>query len=307
MVSNKRSIIAITVMTICFALISCVLIYNIFKPNGSIAVNKASDKEIYVLQDYFGKKYDKDTTIFNVLETEKTPFLIVSTKYDNYYRPCFDFEITQEGIKIIRPLSKDFYLYAFKPGDVITAIDGKSLSNLKYQEIIDLIYAKNYAIKTFTLKDGSSYGYGYHKLDNAIEIIKDEGLKIKIYNLDYVSMSNLYNLCKEYDEVTLDLSEASLGGITSLTNFISLFSHDDDYIFKGIKGSRALKINANIKIITGNTDDALFLASALKKVSSKVSFSEEFISVDSINYTLKVTDTRYSYNLYLYDKKVELL
>ena len=49
--------------------------------------------------------------------------LVIPKKYDTYYKPCFDFIITDLGIKITAATAKEFYSYDLNIGDIITHIE----------------------------------------------------------------------------------------------------------------------------------------------------------------------------------------
>ena len=205
-INNKKSLLAIGVLTIIFAFLSIFMVFNIYqiqKPNqGNNSIFDLFDrKDSYIsgLEENLKIKIEA-TEPLDVLKEIGYDGLVIPKKYDTYYKPCFDFIITDLGIKITAATAKEFYGYDLNIGDIITHIDGNNLLEKDYFDIFGFIYAKDYTTKKFTLANGTEIEYKYEAYHDKAEIEEEENvLTIKLYNLYATTQNYVYKLATEDD------------------------------------------------------------------------------------------------------------
>ena len=100
--NKKRFAPLILLMTVVFALVSAYMVYNLFQDNGNDDIlNIFKQDETYVKTLEEKLQVDiKSSEVIDVLNELGVEGIIVPKKYDAYYKPCFDFVILKDGIKI---------------------------------------------------------------------------------------------------------------------------------------------------------------------------------------------------------------
>ena len=257
----------------------------------------SQEKEDLVKKDYvlmleqeLGIKFESDNDFIN-FATINNDFIVEPTKYQNYFKPCFDFVIKEDGVEITNSLAKDFYDMGLEVGMKITKVNGETLSGKGYFEILEKMYAKNYEEeKKFTLSNNQEINYKYIGYDNRYNF-DEENKILYLYDLDIVNQENIYEFYSKYPEMVLDLSKATANTFDGIKNFVSLFSIGKEPLFKtpeGIKTSTGRKIT-HLKIILGeNKDDGiLFALTSISRLNSNIKIVEK--PNDEVNVTLNMT------------------
>ena len=287
--TNKRNIIGILIIT---------LIFGAFFLISFFRMNDGNDKkEEIVNKDYvelFKEKLDiefnSENDFINFSSVGKE-LIVEPTKYKYYFKPCFDFVIEEDGIKITNSLAKEFYDLGFEIGMKITAINDESIKGKDYFQIFELIYAKNYEEKKiFTINGQTTIEYTYAAYNNRYDYDAEKNV-LSIYDLDVANQEVIYDFYSKNNEMVLDLSKATLNTFDGIRNFVSLFSMGKEPIFKtpeGIKGHLGRKINQLTIVLGKNIDDGVhFALTTINKINSNIKIVENIN--DSNNITLSTT------------------
>lgn len=304
--SNKKKYIpGILIMTLIFLGLSIFSIYNMNNKNDG--GNKAS-KGSYVtlLEKELGVTLDGDDDFDNFSKLGYD-VLVVPSKYEDYFKPCFDFVIVRDGIIVKNRLSSEFDKYPLEVGSKITQINDKVLNGLGYFEILDLIYSSSLNVtKTFTLSNDTKFSYTYEKYNTKEEVLTDENsVTIKFYNLDKITRKGVYSKVSGYENVVFDFSSATITDFTAIKGFVSFFSNADEELFStpaGIKGYESYKLN-NVNIILGDNKDLgiLFLATTIKKLNSTVTFDKTDLTTTTYMCQNTISNRDYVITIYNYE------
>ena len=188
--TNKRNILGILIITLIFGIFSIISFLRMS--------DHSQEKEDLVKKDYvlmleqeLGIKFESDNDFIN-FATINNDFIVEPTKYQNYFKPCFDFVIKEDGVEITNSLAKDFYDMGLEVGMKITKVNGETLSGKGYFEILEKMYAKNYEEeKKFTLSNNQEINYKYIGYDNRYNF-DEENKILYLYDLDIVNQENIY-------------------------------------------------------------------------------------------------------------------
>ena len=302
--NNKRKYVpGILVMTIIFLGLSIFSINNMMK--------KSDDKKIQIkgsyqalLEERLNTKLDGEDE-FSIFESIGYDLLVIPEKYNDYFKPCFDFVIARDGVVVKNHTAKEFFNYPLAIGSKIVKIGDKELKGLGYFEIIDLIYSSELNVsKIFTLENGESFEYRYENYSNKIETtILENETTIKMYNLNNFSRKGIYEKSLNVSKVTIDLSNASVTDINSMKSFMSFFTKGNEELFaipQGVKSLESYKLNG-VTIFLGENKDTgiLFMASALNALKANVIITGQTNIVDEYK-TYSVLQNA-DYTIYLYD------
>lgn len=303
--NNKRKYIpGILIMTVIF------LVLSIFSVNNMMKGSSEKKKEIKgsyqtLLENRLNTQLEGEDE-FMIFESIGYDLLVVPDKYNNYFKPCFDFVVVRDGIIVKNFTSKEFLKYPLLSiGSKIVKIGDKELNGLGYFEIIDLIYTSELNVsKMFTLENGQVFEYRYENETNKMEVNKTEKeVTIKMFNLNNFNRKGVYEKAKGVERVTIDLTNASVTDMNSIKAFMSFFTRGDEELFsipQKVKSLESYKLD-NVTIVLNENNDkgVLFMASALKSLNSNVRIVGQNHTVNEYKtYTiLKNAD----YKIYLYD------
>ena len=295
--NNKKSLLAIGVLTIIFAFLSIFMVSNIYqKPNqGNNSIFDLFDrKDSYIsgLEENLKIKIEA-TEPLDVLKEIGCDGLVIPKKYDTYYKPCFDFIITDLGIKITAATAKEFYSYDLNIGDIITHIDGNNLLEKDYFDIFEFIYAKDYTTKKFTLANGNEIEYKYEAYHDKAEIKEEANiLTIKLYNLNATTQNYVYKLATEddYEKVIIDLSQATISSYTRICQYLSLFADGKEELFSKPEKVKAYDMHKieNCEIIIGENIDPgiLFFTTCINRYNTDVVVDKKSGNENYLNATI---------------------
>ena len=278
MVSNKRMVISIAIMTIVFAVISALLLFNII-PSSSKGEN-IKDNVSYKtsLEKELGTSLSSNDTFGIISEVNALGYdmFVEPVSFSDYLKPCFSFSVTKEGVVVKDGLSFDFYDYPLKKGSIIVKIDDVDLKTLSYVEVFKYIYAKTEVEKKFVLSDNTTFTYKFlTNYDKKARVqYSDKTATIEIANLDTTTRKLIYNYAKDCEKVIIDLSKASISEYGSLVDILSLFTTSTNLfsIPENVKTYKAYKLNSNVEIIlNGNANENInFLCTKLKTINDKI-------------------------------------
>ena len=304
--NKNRTLISIIIMTGVFLLVSIVSVYFMF-------ANNEASKEIN--KDYINmieKELEIDITTedeFASINGNDYEIYVMKNSNSTYVSPCFEFIIVPGKIVITRALAKEFYDYKWQVGSEIIAIDGVELKDLSYFEIEDLIYAKTIELhKEFTLSTGVKVDFGYNKYTYYSTLVEDKKIVLSIYNLDRINRKQVYDLVNEYEEVVIDLSKATITELSSIVDFLSLFTAGNVQLFSShdIRAYKNYKLN-DIQIVLGNNQDKgiLFALTSIKNHNSTITFDVSLDKLTVFEYNCKKIVTGNNYKLVIYDEYVK--
>ena len=308
--NKKRFAPLILLMTVVFALVSAYMVYNLFQDNGNDDIlNIFKQDETYVKTLEEKLQVDiKSSEAIDVLNELGVEGIIVPKKYDAYYKPCFDFVILKDGIKITRALAKNFYTYDWQVGDIIVSINEQKISEMEYFKVFDLIYSNKLENRNFILANGKAIEYKYEVYQNRLEVIEDDNnLEIKVYDLDvtFAKYINELSTKKEYGKIVIDLSAATINDFNSFRQYLSLFAEGKSVLFnkpEGVKALDTLKMpNCEINIGENQDQGVLFLASCIKKLNANVSIK----NVSQNSYLCQTVYEDSNYRIYLKNYQIE--
>ena len=241
---------------------------------------------------------EDDFTNFESIDFE---MVVEPTKYQNYYKPCFDFVIVRDGVILTNRLTKEFDSIGFKTGMKIVKINDEVLLGKSYFEILDLIYSKKLdETRKFIFSDGTEITYQYQNYYSSLEYNEIEN-KLYVYNLDNLTPRSIHDIVTEHEDLTLDLSMATVTTYEGIVNFLSLFSNKDEVLFKtpeNIIGQPGRKINNLNIVVKDNTDEGiLFALTCIKTLNSNITIDKTDLNTTQF-YVLKIAKSA-NYTIYL--------
>ena len=306
--SKKRAVISIAIMTCVCLIVAIVSVYFMFANDDS---PKEKDKDyISIIEKELNMDITSDDDFVGINQNGYE-IHVMENKFSTYISPCFEYIIDSDKIIITRALAKEFYTYPLKVGSEIVKIDGTELNGLGYFEIEELIYGKTIGLKKeFTLSDGKVFEYTYEKYTYYSTVV-DEKIVLSIYNLDRINRQQVFNLVKNYEDVTIDLSKATVTDINSLADFISLFVTDKAPIFsfpEDIYGYKTYKLNDINLVLENNTDKGiLFLLTSIKNHNSTITFDVSKDILNVMEFDCKKVIKSSNYTVTIYNQKVKAI
>lgn len=311
--NKKRYLPLIAIVTLVFALLSTFMLYSIYQDttdDNYLNIFNREDSYIKDLEEALKMDITADKPL-DVLKEIGCEGLIIPTKYDKYFTPCFEFIITSEGAKITTALAKEFYDYDLAIGDVITHVDNQALNELAYFKVFEYLYAKEYCTKSFTLSDGRTIDFKYEVYHNRCEVSEEDNvLTIKLYSLNVTTQNYVYKLAtaKEYDQVILDMSQATISSYNTFCQYLSLFANEKAVLFQKPEGVKALIMHKleNARIIVGDNQDPgiLFFTTCINRLNNKVSIDK---TLGKENYFNAMIYTNSDYKVYLFNYELVAL
>lgn len=305
----RKYVPGILIMTLIF------LGLSIFSINNML--NKQDEKKDLIKGSYINLLEGKLNTKlegedeFAIFESIGYDVVVIPDKYNNYYKPCFDFVIVRDGIIIKNSTSKEFLNYPISIGSKIVKIGDIELIGLAYFDIVDLIFSKELNVsKIFTLDTGISFEYKYEKYSNKEEVsISENETTIKIYNLDKFSRKGIYEKATSNEKVIFDLTNASITNLDSMRNFMSYFTKGNEELFtipSGVKSLESYKLD-NATIVVGDNQDrgVLFMISSLKALNANVKIVELKEKVDEYKTYEIIQNADYTIYIYSYVLKTK--
>ena len=297
--NKNRSVVGILVITLIFGFLSVFSVVKMFSNNGEEEKLKKTD---YVL--LLEKELEIDLTSeddFTNFESIDFEMVVEPTKYQNYYKPCFDFVIVRDGVILTNRLTKEFDSIGFKTGMKIVKINDEVLLGKSYFEILDLIYSKKLdETRKFIFSDGTEITYQYQNYYSSLEYNEIEN-KLYVYNLDNLTPRSIHDIVTEHEDLTLDLSMATVTTYEGIVNFLSLFSNKDEVLFKtpeNIIGQPGRKINNLNIVVKDNTDEGiLFALTCIKTLNSNITIDKTDLNTTQF-YVLKIAKSA-NYTIYL--------
>ena len=285
--NNKRGIIGLLIITVIVGFLAVVAVSRIdigIKDDGKI---KKTDYML-LLEKELEIEFNSEDDFTN-FATINYDLVVEPTKYKYYYKPCFDFIIVADGVIITNKLSKEFDDFGFETGMKITKINDSVLAGKTYFEILDLLYSKNLDdVKEFTLSNGTKISYKYQNYYSTYEYNVEENT-LYLYNLDNLTAKGIYDLVNTYEDVSLDLSKASVTTYDGVVNFLSLFSDKNEVLFKtpeGVIGQKGRKIDIiNINVKDNNDEGILFILTCIKNLNSNINIDKKDLNTTKF-YTL---------------------
>ena len=237
-----------------------------------------STYESRVISSYLVSVYGKDyenKTLKEIASKDDPNFLMLPSKYLSMSFP-FDFVITEEGILIKGASNSQFKTSGLKVGEVITKIDDKSVSELSYFKIVDMLYGTE-KIKLETSKQTIEF-----VREDVTELAqfdkKEDSITVNLYNLDRLNPASLYNMTKDYENIVLNLENAWINDADSFKKILSIFKSGNLYLLDGtlVEGTSLVKYDKqNIQINVGdnNQDGIMLLIDLLNSYNlSNISF-----------------------------------
>lgn len=296
---KKRKVLAIVIFTVIFGALSIFAVTNLFKNGPTKQEEEEVTKKNYIemLEMDTGKTLsnENDFADFAAVGYE---MVVIPTEYQYYTKPCFDFVIEEDGVRITNRLAKEFDVYGFVRGDKIVKINDSELKGKTYFEILELIYSKQYgAVRKFTLSNGREINYTYENTKTKIEY-NNETRVLTIYNLDEISTKAIHDYLVEEPNLTLDLSKATVNTLDGLVNFLSLFSSKNQVLFltpENIVGQNNRKILKPLNIVVGNNVDEgiLFALTAIKTINPSVAIDRLGLNTTSFKVVKKLISADY--------------
>ncbi len=294
---KKRSVVGILILTVIFALVSIFSVSDMFSGIKTEEKLKKTDYML-LLENELEIEFNSEDDFIN-FDLVNYEMVVEPTKYQYYYKPCFDFVIERDGVVITNRLSEEFDILGLKTGLKITKIGEEVLAGKGYFEILELLYSKEEnEIKEFTFSDNSKISYEYKNYYSTY-LYEEENNVLTLYNLDNLTTKAVYDLVTSYEDVTLDLSKASVTTYDGVVNFLSLFSSKDEVLFQtpeGVIGQKGRKIDSLNIIVKDNTDNGiLFVLTTIKTLNSNIKIDKtdlnttHFFTVNklrSANYTI---------------------
>jgi hypothetical protein len=269
---NKRNVLGILIITIIFGALSLVSVLKLFNNDNQ---DKPLVKKDYVLmlEEELNITLDSEDDFVNF---SNVPFdiLVEPTKYQYYYKPCFDFVIVSDGVIIKNGLAKEFNSLGFKSGMKITEVNEETLFGKSYFEILELIYSKTEKeVKKFYFSDGTIIDYEYKYYENKAYYDEENNIYY-VYNLDEITPKAIHEMVELHPDLTLDLSNSTVTTFGGVIDFISLFSKKNEVLFKipeNIIGQNNRKIS-ELKINVGDNQDAgiLFALTNISRINPNI-------------------------------------
>ena len=307
--SKKRTVISIAIMTCVCLIVAIVSVYFMFANNDS---TKERNKDyISVIEKELNVDITSDDDFIGINQNG-FEIHVMENKFSTYITPCFEYIIDSDKIIITRALSKEFYAYPLMVGSEIVKIDGTELKGLGYFEIEELINGKALGLKKeFTLSDGKVFEYTYEKYTYYSSLINEKKIVLSLYNLDRINRKQVYDIVKDYEDVTIDLSKATVTDINSLADFISLFVTDKAPIFsfpEGIYGYKTYKLN-DINLVLGNNIDKgiLFTLTSIKNHNFTITFDVSKDTLNVMEFDCKKVIKSSNYTVTIYNQKVKAI
>lgn len=302
--TSKRNIIGILIITIIFAALS---IISIFRMSSNRDEEEKLQKKDYVLM--LEKELDRKLAgenDFEYISNVGYEVIVEPIKYKNYYKPCFDFEITEDAIIIKNRLAKEFSSFGFREGMKIEKINGTPILGKEYFEVFDLIYSKKEnEVKEFTLSDGTKINYQYRNYNNKLSY-DEEGNILYLYNLDQITVKAIHEVVLLHPDLTLDLTYATVNTLEGVTNFVSLFSKKGEVLFKtpeNIIGQDNRKINELKIVINDNRDKGILYAlTTIKTINKNITIDYEALYTTKFYASKKLESSNFT----IYIKNVSL-
>ena len=269
--NKNRNVLGILIMTIIFGVFAAISVVRLFDNQNQ---EKPLVKKDYILMleselNITLDSEDDFTNMGNIVYD----VLVEPTKFQYYYKPCFDFVIVQDGIIIKNGLAKDFSALGLKEGVKITKINDQELLGKSYFEILELIYSKTEnEVKKFTFNDETTIDYEYKYYENKMHYDEEENV-LYVYNLDEITTKSIHEMVVLHSDLTLDLSNATVSTLEGVMNFVSLFSKKNEVLFKSplMIGQNNRKIN-ELNIVVGNNNDKgiLFALTTINRINTNI-------------------------------------
>ena len=302
--NDKRKYVpGILIMTLIFLCLSIFSVNNFMKKSDD---KKVAAKGSYqsLLEERLGTKLEGEDE-FAIFELVGYDLVVIPDKYNDYFKPCFDFVIARDGVIIKNHTAKEFFNYPLTIGSKIVKIGDKELNGLGYFEIVDLIYSNELNVsKMFTLESGETFEYRYEKYSNKEEIsVLETETIIKFYSLDNISRKGIYEKASSANNITFDLSNATVSDPNDMKTFMSYFTKGNQELFASPVGMRSLesyKLNGVTINLGENIDEGvIFMASALKSLDANVTIVGLNTAVEEYK-TYSLLQNA-DYTIYLYD------
>ena len=272
---------------------------------------------------------DENTSIDILKELEKINKLFNVNGFHNYSHNYLGVTCFRESGNLVVDaiLNTDLREFLF-PGDIITSINGKKISNLTNAEIDDLLYNKpssTYKVlatsfgeelnMTFYAYEKSSESINFKEIDSSNYYVKFNDL----YKGAYIEFNSVLNTIKKNNfdvsgnKLILDLRGVSQGTLSSVTNIaenlmlmeanslISLKSIAGDKTYQ-VKGKLKDELNYSIKILvdekTSNfgTVFAYILANKHQVIGTP---TYDYVLYETMNF--KSYPLSYSFEAYTWD------
>ena len=282
-------------MTIIFGVFAAISVVRLFNNQNQ---EKPLVKKDYILmlESELNITLDSEADFTN-MENVVYDVLVEPTKFQYYYKPCFDFVIVQDGIIIKNGLAKDFSVLGLKEGVKITKINDQELLGKSYFEILELIYSKTEnEVKKFTFADGTTIDYEYKYYENKLHYDEEENV-LYIYNLDEITTKSIHEMVILHPELTLDLSNATVTTLEGIVNFVSLFSGKNEVLFKSplLIGQNNRKIN-ELNIVVGNNDDKgiLFALTTINNINTNIKIDRTNLNTITFYVSKKLVSAEYT-------------
>ena len=296
--NNKRYILGILIMTIIFGVFAILAVGKLFNDQEQDKPLVKTDY-ILMLESELNISLDSEDDFTN-FDNVVYAVLVEPTKYQYYYKPCFEFKIVSDGVVIKNGLAKDFSVLGLQEGMKITKVNDQTLSGKSYFEILELIYSKTEnEVKVFTFQDETTINYEYKYYENKMSYDQDKNI-LYVYNLDEVTIKAVHEMVMQHPDLTLDLSEATVTTFEGVVNFISLFSDKNEVLFNSplIIGQNNRKIN-ELNIVVGNNDDrgVLFSLTCISRINKNIVIDRTSLNITTF-YVAKVLVSQ-DYTIYL--------
>ena len=173
---------------------------------------------------------------------------------------------------------------------------------------LNLLFQNN--LNLLTLATGKKVDFGYKKYTYYSTKVIDKKIVLSIYNLDRVDRKKVYDLTKEYEEVVIDLSKATVTELSSVADFVSLFALSNAKLFSSsdIRAYKNYKLN-NIQIELGKNQDKgiLFTLTSIKNHNSTITFDVSLEELNVVECNFKKVITSNNYKMSLYNEYVKCL
>lgn len=297
--SKKRGTLGIAIITLIFGLLSVFSVFRMYTENQEEEKLKKTDYVILLENELNIDLVSEDD--FENFSTINYDFIVEPTKYENYYKPCFDFVIVRDGVVIRNSLAKEFDSLGLKVRAKIVKINDTELTGKTYFEILDLLYSKNEnEVKKFTFSDLTEIEYQYKKYHSTLQYDEEKNV-LYVYNLDNITARAIYDIVVEHKGITLDLSMATANTFDGVVNFLSLFSGKEESLFKTptyVIGQTGRKID-NIEIVVKDNQDqgVLFALTSLTSINRNIKIDKTDLNTTQF-YVVKTLKSA-NYTIYL--------
>ena len=304
--SKKRNILGILIMTVIFGTLSLFSVIKLFNNDNQ---DKPLVKKDYILmlEEELNITLDSEDDFVNF---SNIPFdiLVEPTKYQYYYKPCFDFVIVSDGVIIKNGLAKEFNSLGLETGMKITKVNDEELLGKSYFEILELIYSKiEKEVKKFHFSDGTMIDYEYRYYENKA-YYDEENNVYYVYNLDEITLKAIHEVVELHPDLTLDLSKSTVTTFGGVVDFVSLFSKKNEVLFKtpeNIVGQNNRKIN-ELNIVVGDNQDAgiLFALTNISRINTNIKIDKN--NLNTTTFLAKKILVSRDYTIFIEDMMLEV-